>query len=68
MSIIYFRFLLYWYIIINIAFILDVNLPFKKFAYITLIICFIITELNIDYALAICSSNRGIGCLVSNIG
>jgi len=40
----------------------------KKFVCLCLIICYIITVFNIDYAMAICSANRGIGCLVYNIG
>ena len=68
MELIDLRFIIYWLILLNSYVYLELNMNIKKYAYITLVICYIITCLNIDYALGICSSNRGIGCLVSHIG
>ena len=68
MELIELRFIIYWLILLNSFVYLELNMNIKKFAYISLIVCYIITSLNIDYALGMCSSNRGIGCMVSYIG
>jgi len=61
------RFIFYWIIPNLFILFFRIKVDPKKIIYITMVISYIIVTLNLDYVFAICSSNRGIKCLIDNL-